>query len=384
MRSGRARGSVRVAAASLLAALLLPAVALAQASADNVTPLGIGPEYCLDQGDEPPLSLPALTYCQKLKVRCAGAAPRVVFLRVTRPSPPSSLRGTVVLGLGGRGTKWYVSAANGVDLLVDLGAAGFRVIQRAWEAPDGPDSGGWLEDSTSLHNSSCRYASLIDWIHANPRLFDPETALCASGNSSGAAEISYALSTWGMETLLDLAVPTAGPPMGSVREGCLGEPDDPSDPLFPQQQAWSDACARLRRGAGICPPGAGLPRCFYSELEPDQVSDFVDAAFNLNDPPDDTPCRSRDEQVLRNNSVLFPGADLDYPQTKVHFILGVDDCGSAVPLGLTYIRQVQGQTTGEFDLDVVIDTGHTVPDFPNGYRAIANAIDNPDGCVPRH
>jgi hypothetical protein len=81
--------------------------------------------------------------------------------------------------------------------------------------------------------------------------------------------------------------------------------------------------------------------------------------------PDETP-----EQLL-DDSVVHPGAVLDYPKTKVYFLYGARDCGEPVPIGLTYATKVTSQKSIQF----VPRTPHALFSTPEGRQAIKKAID---------
>jgi hypothetical protein len=356
--------------ARVLAVLALcafpPPAALAQPPLGDVVDVQVGPAFC----GPGPLTLARPYTCIEATVACPDINPRLVNLRVTEPPDEVSLRGTVVMGMGGAGTGWYeLVSAFARDLLDDLNAEGFRVVQRRWGAdPTDPGLGGWFSGSLSLHHSACRYATLLDWIYADSGLHEPGVdAFCATGNSGGSSEISYALSVYGMGALLDLALPTAGPPHGVVDRGCGVD-----------AAAWEPLCNELVDARGICPAQQGDHACFYS---PGTAAAFIDGAFDLTGT---TPCADLDGPVLRANGVVFPGAVFDYPQTRVHFLIGEDDCGSAPPLGLPYIQRVLSLSTGPRAFHVIPGAPHTMPATAAGAQAIHGAIASAQGCVLRH
>lgn len=343
-----------------------PPAALAQPPLGDVVDVQVGPGFC----GPGPLTLARPYTCVEATVACPDINPRRVNLRVTEPPDEVPLRGTVVMGMGGAGTGWYELVSTFArDLLDDLNAEGFRVVQRRWGTdPGDPGLSGWFSGSTSLHDSACRYATLLDWIHFDSGFHEPGAdAFCATGNSGGSSEISYALAVYGMDAMLDLAVPTAGPPHGVVDRGC-----------GVNAAAWEPLCNELVDDRGICPAQQGSHACFYN---PGTAAAFIDGAFDLTGT---TPCADLDGPVLRANSVVFPGADFDYPQTRVHFLIGEDDCGSAPPLGLPYIQRVLSLSTGPKAFHVIPGAPHTMPATLAGADAIHVAIAMPEGCVLRH
>lgn len=315
----------------------------------KVTILDSGPATC--RAEQTPLTLSEPTRCMRLGVRCPNTLARAVTLRVTSPPDGVPRRGTVICGLGGTGEGWYEASQPARELLDDLVAEGFRVVQRAWEEP------GWFEGSSSMNDASCRYATLITWIHQNPALVEPGTALVVTGNSGGSAEIGYALSRWDRDQIIDLAVPTGGPPMGWVHKGCTFESDS----------TWAQRCNRGLDKVGVCPQGQGNHKCGYNPLQKERI---IDAAFDLSGT---TPCHDGDVDVLHHNSILYPGADLDHPQTAVHFLIGEDDCGSTPALAGPYIKTLVG-TSELHSATLLAETGHTVPTDEVGANAIFETI----------
>jgi hypothetical protein len=146
------------------------------------------------------------TACQTLEVRCPGLKPIHVQVRVTEPAAGVPYRGTVVIGSGGNGAGFYAGQPGGKILAEEVAAMGFRVVDRAWD-------GGWPTAEGGLVKESSRYATLLTWIHDR---IHKGGKFVATGNSGGSAEISYALTTWGRGDILDVAIPTCGPPLGRL------------------------------------------------------------------------------------------------------------------------------------------------------------------------
>src|SRR5688572_21186673 len=134
--------------------------------------------------------------CLVLEVDVVGQPALEVDLRITEPNPGTTELGTAILCSGGGGTEYYEEMEGGVRLIDDLTAQGLRVVQRRWRAP-------WMSTSPSLREQSERFPELLTWIRGN---IHTGGIFCAVGNSGGAGEIGYALSTWNAEALLDRAV----------------------------------------------------------------------------------------------------------------------------------------------------------------------------------
>jgi hypothetical protein len=188
-----------------------------------------------------------------------------------------------------------------------LSGAGFRIVQLQWI-----DS--WLVAAPGKEEGhmrlGCRPATVARWVYDH--LHEPATgAFCATGNSGGAAQVSYMLSHYGLKDILAAAVPTAGPPKGRLDRAC-----DPDDPAYIR-----DAAMRKLNdtGFGFVPPG---------DLR----------SLNPNDVPASGPCSRGDtsfREKLRAASVASGDGDYIYPQTMVWFVFeGIDS--EAAALGTTY------------------------------------------------
>jgi hypothetical protein len=288
----------------------------------------------------------AATTCTRVTVSCAGVQPLDAELRTTAPVPGSTSRGTIVFGTGGGGTEWWdAKSTTAGGLLSDLAGAGFRVVQRRWVSD-------WEHGPANMTASSCRYATLLHWLHDNVH----ETgAFCAGGNSGGSTEIAYALAHWNAEAILDMAVPTGGPPMGRIDRGCIDFAIDPS---------WCNS---------LVPAGwGGQPSCGYTSIE----MGWIDEAYGST-----APCAAHSESeraLLLGDSVAAPDATYGYPRTKVDFIWGINDPSYAVASGLLFAQAV----TSAKGLEYVPNTAHAVMDTAAGAHAIFEAATT--DCVVRH
>jgi hypothetical protein len=281
------------------------------------------------------------TACRQLQVTCPGLKPIAVQIRITEPAAGIPFRGTVVLGSGAGGSGFYVPGGDRQAFLTSLTALGFRVVDRAWT---GTGTRGWTTSEAGLKKEACRYATLLTWIHDH---IHTGGKFVATGNSGGSAEIGYALTSWGRAAILDLAIPTSGPPTARLDYACVKQ----------ATLQWASLCASIvpantmqcSKQACILGPGALGPGgvCTQASLQP-------------------TP-----EQLL-DDSVVNPDAVLNYPKTLVHFIYGRRDCGEPVPIGLTYATKVTSQKVIEF----VPNTPHELASTPEGRAAILKAIDD--------
>lgn len=293
-------------------------------------------------------SLPNTT-CRELSVTCPSLSNLAVQLLVSRPPDGIPLRGTLLFGTGGGGTSFYQQSASARDMMERLRNVGFVVVQRSWAK-------GWhVTGAGGVALAACRYSTLLQWVRDNVHA---SGGFCASGNSAGSVEIAYALSRYGMDAVLDFAVPTGGPPLARMDEAC------PST----QATTWPSECsALLSRYPGVC----GTTACTYNTFG----QQFVDAAYA------GTPCASgsaADRATLHADSVTSSDADLQL-SIPVHAVMGQKDCTQAISQGLTWYDGIKSQKTIEF----VVNVEHEVQQTVEGAAAIEGALSSPNGCIAR-
>ena len=239
-------------------------------------------------------------------------------------------------------------APTGANIVMALREKGFRVIQRKWVGSIGAPF-GWLEAETSILDSSCRYATLVDWLYSN--VHSPaDGAFAVSGNSGGAAEISFALSKWGLQDKIDVAVLTGGPPLSRL------------DYLCEHPTEWTDMCPIPLLPDNVMMDCAAGPGSLCLNPPPPQFEICTKSTINLGMVPDTAE--------LRANSILNGNECLDY-STRVHFILGSMDCNTiAVPMAQLYFDSIVSEKVMQY----VKDAGHWVPGTGPGQIAIVDAI----------
>jgi hypothetical protein len=276
-----------------------------------------------------------------LEVRAPALKALAVEVRVTEPAAGVPYRGTVVLGSGGDGAGFYAGQDGGKILATEVAGMGFRVVDRSW-------NGGWITDEGGMRKESARYATLLTWVRENVH---QGGKFVATGNSGGSAEIGYALTTWGRGEILDVAIPTSGPPVARLDYACVKK-------ATPE---WGELCAKIvPKGATECgtqacvlgPPRSPAESFVYKSGVCRQVG--LDATV----------------EELWADSVVHPGAVLSYPKTKVYFLYGAQDCGEPVPNGLTFATAVTSEKTIRF----VPKTPHALFSTAEGRAAIELAI----------
>ena len=262
-------------------------------------------------------------------------------IRITEPAAGVPFRGTVMMGSGGDGAEFYAGQDGGRILVERL---------RPWVSVWWTKSyeGGTNTFEGGLKKQSCHYAALLTWVHDH---IHKQGKFVATGNSGGSADIGYALTTWGRGDILDVAILTSGPPLSRLDYACVKQ----------ASPEWASLCASIvPKGVMECTPGCilGPPRS--------PVDSFVyKSGVCRQVSPDETP------QQLLDDSVVHPGAVLDYPKTKVYFLYGAKDCGEPVPIGLTYATRVTSRKSIQF----VPHTPHALFSTPEGRQAIRKVIE---------
>jgi hypothetical protein len=140
---------------------------------------------------------------------------------------PSNPRGVVTFFRGGGGSKWWAESQSGDDFLARLrDNDGFEVIQIRWVKT------GWLdaadgETTAGPARLACRAATLTQWIYDHiyvPLGLNPgpgQCGFCITGNSAGASEVAYMPGYYGMDSIIDAAIPSGGPDHSAITKGCL-------------------------------------------------------------------------------------------------------------------------------------------------------------------
>lgn len=181
----------------------------------TVTSLGSSADRCLDGYT-----------CSEFSVACAGvkqSAKGTLGVLEGQGAP----RGLVMFFSGGDGRGWWADTRvpDALAMLSDLSEEGFQVVQVRWSTPWLQAASGELAGPARL---ACRPASIVSWVHENHfvPLGVPETQVgacgfCITGNSGGSSQVSYGLSHYGLEGILDGVFPTSGPPHAALDKGCL-------------------------------------------------------------------------------------------------------------------------------------------------------------------
>lgn len=151
------------------------------------------------------LALLAAPTVHQLPIACQGIPVRDVF--ITEHNQPEEPRGTVILVAGGDGRSSYCDDPVRCETLQTLVTAGYHVIDVRYGG-----SRGWATyPGYGFRATMCVYNEAVRWIHANLAI-NPET-VCVQGNSGGAMQIAVGLTHYGLDEIIDFAIPSAGPPV---------------------------------------------------------------------------------------------------------------------------------------------------------------------------
>jgi len=132
----------------------------------------------------------------------------------------------VLFFTGGDGTGWWSEQDTNLPAIVsELRSLGYTVAQARWAT-------SWLESSTNDQagqaHLACRPATLIQFLHDSYYVPMGITnkpvgmaGFCISGNSGGSSQVGYALSHYGLGNILDVVIPTGGPPHSALAISCM-------------------------------------------------------------------------------------------------------------------------------------------------------------------
>jgi hypothetical protein len=290
-------------------------------------------------------------------------------VKVNDPPQIQSLQGTVFFTTGGQGTAFYdndgayIGDTNcpqsncGLMVVQSINEANYRTVQIDFTDPDRviSEPSGWLTGPSTdgPRALACRYATIVHAVWTQLLASDTTHPVCATGNSGGAALVTYAITQYGMGNssgpgpMFTFAEPTSGPPYGRIDHGCAGS-----------------AASIL---SVSCPAGARSSED-YGLLN---AADFVDPAYpsdvctvDINSNGTDAYSRFHHDSVVSD----------DYPTpsytTVVRTLFGSLDVGPAVPLGLEWYKAVKSTKTNA----CITGATHELPGNFNGATTIINDV----------
>ena len=275
-------------------------------------------------GDDP--SCPADQECRAFEVTCPDVQEPVQGFIATGTAFAAA-RGVLVTFHGGIGRD-YQFGEDGSEFIARMRDAGITTVQVRWEQP-------WLYaapgENAGTQVLACRSASVIAWIHDTvfaslgaPSLGAGRCGFCLTGNSGGASQISYALSHYGLDTIVDGIFPSSGPP----------------------HAAMAKACRHSSAEAGY--------------WFPNPKAELIDGARGFFH--GDGPCLNHDTSFITrwlDEGVDTGGADYLHPTTRVHFFLGANDDGYIHAHARDYAKRLKKSGTEDVTVDVIPGMGHT-------------------------
>lgn len=320
-----------------------PASAAANAQSTNAAPLASPlPLGTLSLTSDVEPNCPSGHTCHGFVVTCSGLQQAHGFLAYRSPS--GTKRGLVMFFSGGYGTSWWSGGQSdpAASFFQNLIQDGFMLVQVRWvdswlTAAAGQDTG-----SSKL---ACRPATAVQWVYTNQYLpLGVQNQLgrcgfCITGNSGGSSQVSYTLSHYGLEGILNAVIPTSGPPHAAQRKGCLRNSGETA--------YWYDASA----------------------------SQTIDSSYGFSGT--NGPCSLHDASWTSRwdaESVDISGNDYYHPNTRIQIILGGQDNTSAPAHAQDYAARLQAAHTPYFTLQTVPTMPHTIQQSADGLAALHTAL----------
>jgi hypothetical protein len=331
---------IRIVRASTAIALVLAALLLTR-----------GAIHCQDVATRPlgvftlsarTTDCPAGFTCNQFTVSCPNVRqviPGAIAIR--RPVVP--IAGMVVFFSGSGGGKWWQGTSTLVPpFFQSLLTQGLILVQVRW------GGSGWLSSASGevagQEALACRPATAIKWIHDTLylplRLTPPrgKCGFCLTGNSGGSAAIAYALSSYGLDGMVNAMVPTSGPPLAALAKGCLQYP-----------------------GYGYDAGGQAL----------------IDSSYGYNDAVSPGPCRLNEQSFYNAwvmNSVETGGVDYYYANTRVKIIVGGHDSVIIRNHASDYFNVLAHNQQPMLTWLLVPNMGHPIIQSQDGLNALLAAL----------
>ena len=286
-------------------------------------------------------SCPVGYTCDTVSVSGCPNVGQAITATVAKSSPSASPRGLVFFFSGAGGTTWWQQGTQGGSIaaaeLVKLRDNDHLVIvQVKWKADWYAAQQG--VDSGSGH-MACRGATLVKWVHDVyyvPLGLSPapgSCGYCISGNSGGSSEVSYALSHYGLDSILDGVFPTSGPPLAAIVKGCLT--------TYPGYLYEGTSATSVDKAEGFLSGGG--------------------------------PCSLHDSSYTsrwNTESVDTGGTDYSHPATRIGFIVGAGDHGASPSHAQDYRDKLQLDSANDVSWWVVSGMVHTIQKSQSGLDAL--------------
>lgn len=254
--------------------------------------------------------------------------------------PVGQIKAIAMFFSGSDGTEWWSGTSTQVPAFFQsLLNDGFELVQITW-------ANGWLGSPPGVQSGeellASRPATVIKWVHDN--MFAPlglqpivgQCGFCVTGNSAGAAQITYAISTYGIDNIVDAAIPTAGPTLVAISKGCL------------QEQGYAYNLGKV-----------GL----------------IDESYGFRN--GGGPCAAQDPSFTGTwiaNSVETGGTKYNYPTTRIDIIVGGRDSVITLNRANDYFQVLAQAQQPMLTLQLVPNMSHGIEDSVDGLSALFAAL----------
>ncbi len=269
----------------------------------------------------------------RLRTTVPGIPDADCALRFFRGSGSNS--GTVMLHSGTTGAEYISSSPEGLEFVANLIVRGYTVVDRKW-------LGGWFAAGYSIREAAQRGALVADWVMTTGGTGGGlQGPFRAYGNSGGAAEVAYGLTSYGMGDRWDRVVLGGGPPMTRLQYLCASPPP----------AAW------LQEAEAALQPYASQFTC--SPMTWTDPATVVCPVISGVAPG-----------ALAEASVLHPGATTSFG-CEVSMLLGSNDCTVATPQAAVFFTAISSAKT----ISIVPGGEHFMPATAGGRAAILAEVD---------
>ena len=272
------------------------------------------------------------------------------------PSQPAKLRGFYAYGSHSgnpRGVIVAVSGAGGeawwsfqnpevVPLVDELRAMGFIIIQVRWKT-------GWANSIEGFDwgpaHAGCRPASIIKYLYDT--YYVPlgiqldhigECGFCITGGSHGSNQVTYPLGFYGLDGIVNAAIPSGGPPYSALAKSCQRNSSE--------KDYWLSSTSRK-----------GIDKS-YGYISTQGPCLIYDASFLT---------RWTEEAHATG------GNDYYHPATRFHFLFGSIDHGQQT-IASDYYNRLVAEGSPYLNWEIVPDTSHRILATQAGRDAWKNAI----------
>jgi hypothetical protein len=281
--------------------------------------------------------------CSNFRVTCPGVDKPITGDLAVRKASANRL---VMLFEAASGTH-FAESAEANAFLDDLHDAGLMLVQVRWDD-------AWFEsasgESAGLARLGCRPATVVKWVEEH--LYKEQThptgscGFCLFGISGGASAISYPLSHFGMDGLVDAVLPFGGPPHAALVKGCL-------------------------------PGYKGYTYATHTARNMDKAYGFTGGG----------PCENRDPSFTNRwtaDAVDTGASDLVHPATRFVFLFGTDDNTIGPAHGEDYADHLRAAGSKMVFVEELQGVPHSPYKFAVGRAAVKAALlaDSPGESEP--